>query len=55
MKVGDLAKSIYGRGEPHAYRNEIFIITEIDNEDYVVVNSEFLMRKDELEVISENR
>jgi len=48
MKVGDLVKSKYGTGET-------FIITEIDNEDYVIVCSRFLMRKDELEVLSESR
>jgi hypothetical protein len=56
VKVGDLVKSKYSHHyqSPHIY-NETFIITKIDNEDYVVVSSEFLMRKDELEVISESR
>ena len=56
MKIGDLVKSKWIRVW------EIFVITEIDkdgkgepNDDYVVVNSQFLMRKDELEVLSESK
>ena len=43
MQVGDLARC--------KHTGELYIITEIDNEDYVIVHDKFLMRKDQLEVL----
>jgi len=43
MKVGDLVRC--------KHTGELYIITEIDNEDYVIVQDKFLMRKDQLEVL----
>ena len=44
MKVGDLVRC--------KHTGELYIITEIDNEDYVIAHDKFLMRKEHLEVIS---
>lgn len=43
MRIGTLVKDIY--------TDEVYVITQLDNDDYVVVNHEFLVRKDQLEVI----
>ena len=41
MRVGTLVKDIY--------TDEVYIITQLDNEDYVVINHEFLVLKEQLE------
>ena len=43
MQVGDLVRC--------KHTGELYIITEIDNEEYVVVHDKFLMRKDQLEAL----
>ena len=43
MKVGDLVKCKHTGG--------LYIITEIDNDEYIVTHENFLMRKDQLEVL----
>jgi len=45
MQVGSLVR--------HVYTDEVCIITKLDNDDYVVINNEFLVPKDQLEVICE--
>ena len=45
MRIGTLVKDIY--------TDEVYIITQLDNEDYVVINHEFLVLKEQLEVICE--
>ena len=44
MKVGDLVRC--------KHTGVLYIITEIDNEDYVIAHDKFLMRKEHLEVIA---
>ena len=47
MKVGDLVMN--------RYTEEIGLITEKDNEDYVIVDNRWTVPKEHLEVISESR
>ena len=45
MRVGSLVKDIY--------TDEVYIVTQLDNEDYIVANHKWLIPKDQLEVLCE--
>lgn len=43
MRIGSVVKNVH--------TDEVCIITKLDNGDYVVINNEFLVPKEHLEVI----